>query len=313
MRNYIVIWIVICAERVLSNEAINKETENQVVHTYHTNNPTIAKRFWWHIQTPQYDPYKRGSRPDRFRFFHQGLGKRTSEKRTSEDISYNEPHLQKSGLLESIKKLIKDSVRDGINDQITYTAAQQVSANPFLERTPTYRALKGVNTLYDNKRTPEVFSESLYPIQAGKQRLEVTIDRSLNDKGNKFDYDMKVDDEATLDDYNTDNPEVIGDIQEPSVEHKITKTPYDLIFGSPDLGDSKLYNTIENDDDDDKELNDNDIINDATESSDLNDERTKRWWAAEKFRKFRSANSWAQYGRRGKHIDPALYFIGLGK
>lgn len=249
-------------------------------------------------------------RPDRFRFFHQGLGKRTVPIETAENVVRGGMYQTDKHLLQTMQKLVEKIAAENTNPN-SYYIKGQVSANPFLERTSTYKILRDLNNLYGNKRAPEVFSENLYPIQAGKQQLEVTLDRSLNDKQlDNFDYDIGDGESSDVDEYDADNQ---NDIPTESVESGITKTPYDLTFGSPDPGESDQYQIYANESDDDANVSETDGVMEDKDSSYINDQRTKRWWAAEKFRRFRSAKSWKQYGSRGKHIDPALYFIGLGK
>lgn len=266
--------------------------------------PREEKRFFW--------PFKDmlNSRPDRtthrsdtFRFFHKGLGKRVSDTSLS-NLGRHIELTEQPRPVNGMKSLVEHARK--ILHQSPYYEQYMMASNPdtYLENAETFRRLLGLNYL-NSKRTPEEFSETLYPIQGGKQQLEATLDRTLNPEENHF-----VDNENELDEAMTnlaDNaavlePDITNDVLSDNKMFQDTdsQSPYDLIFASPDLDSEYPYRGEV-----DKTHN--------TAPDTENPQVSKRWWAARMLNRFRSPKSWTRRIMPIKHIDPALYFIGLGK
>lgn len=190
--------------------------------------------------------------------------------------------------------------------QSPYYEQYKLASNPntLLKNTEAFRRLLGLNYRY-NKRTPEEFSESLYPIQGGKQQLEATLDRTLNTDEDEFVENENEPDEANTNSADNDavmKPDITNDVLNdnemlPDIN---IESPYDLIFASPDL-DSKYPYRGEIDS----------KHNTAADTGNI--QVSKRWWAARMLNRFRSPKSWTRRITHVSHIDPALYFIGLGK
>ena len=148
---------------------------------------------------------------------------------------------------------------------------------------------------YMTKREPEMFSEDLYPLQAGKQKLEAYLDRALKDNKmasvSQRQQHFKDDEIENLHTENTD-------LQQPG---KDSFQPSDLIFSSPDIDLSRYEDTYSGVSTEDK-----------GDSKERNID--KRWWAAESLNRFRLPKSsrWIPRRTHSARIDPALYFIGLG-
>ncbi|WAR25097.1 hypothetical protein MAR_010801 [Mya arenaria] len=132
-------------------------------------------------------------RIDRHRFFHFGLGKRADQERA----------------------LIDGFVSAG---------------NRIVRKSSLYKTLQMYND-ETNKRDPEMFSEELYPLQAGKQKLEAYLDSALKDSEETTDAIMESavqteDTNEEIADQNNDNNNNVKQLDE---------RPFDLTFASPDL------------------------------------------------------------------------------
>ena len=116
----------------------------------------------------QWSGYHSGGRvTDRYRFFHVGLGKRGFNDRVaSEDMALHDKNMdtwlsrhptQVAVSMSRLDKLIK-------NAMVKYFHEHGYDKQD----------------LVTSKRAPEVFSESLYPLQSGKQALEAMLDKTLH-------------------------------------------------------------------------------------------------------------------------------------
>lgn len=264
-----------------------------------------SKRFVWPYRYQEHQsagipvPYKGGT--DRLRFIHMGLGKResssyseTSNKLGGSGSEDNERMVKTLNIL--FKGLLKADHDEHPASNPSYLAARP-EAN--LQHTILFRALQSLNDL-QNKRAPEEFSEQLYPIQAGKQQLEVSLDKTLNTDDSLYSYSEETDDDQQLMPNDMAKDTDIGsDVRLKNVFETNTETPYDLIFASPDLDVVYTPDKVPPE-----------IKNTVGQSATNEKQRRKRWWAARLLSQFRAPKSWT---RTDSHIDPALYFLGLGK
>lgn len=249
-------------------------------------------------------------RLDRFRFLHKGIGKRSTAltdlyfKTIASDKKHSSFHEKINALLQRVQHF---------REQRTYDKQYLFANSPdlLLENTKTFRILRGLNYLFD-KRTPESFSENLYPIQAGKQQFEATLDKTLNRNVEHFSNDIvDIAAHAQIDDHASHKPEQTSDNQHETMQSEID-TPFDLSFASPDLG-SKYHKADKYKPEiDEKHKNTGEDTREDTEE-DTGGERSKRWWAAKMLSRFRSPKSWNGRVTTARHVDPAIYFIGLGK
>ncbi|XP_052251383.1 uncharacterized protein LOC127858356 [Dreissena polymorpha] len=239
--------------------------------------------------------------PDRFRFYYIGLGKR-SGKDLTENQGFN-PHDM------AIYKFSKNN-----HDPISLFDVWKISkqngpglTNDHLLNTMIYRRM--LSNAYD-KRDPELFTEDLYPIQSGKQLFETYIDSALDQmqrwaeetsqNGEILDkisaVEMAKQFSNDTNDYLITESLHIIDNEPPKSEIKTQS--FDLTFSSPDMSSYLLHHT-------------RDSIDKAEASGDT---KEKKWWAADRLNEFRLPKSkWSPRAGKNKHVDPAFYFIGLGR
>lgn len=149
------------------------------------------------------------------------------------------------------------------------------------------------------KRSPEVFSESLYPLQSGKQQLEAMLDRTLDitNDGKEF-----VEESSEI---GRDRNDFVENRDSSMSKHKQTTVKeIETTQTTPGIHTSGYL---------DAEKGPADVVNDSS-AVDEYQRISKKWWAAEALKHFRSPKSSrpGHFGRR-RHIDPVFYFIGLGK
>lgn len=244
--------------------ADDKRNQNSI-NAFNKESPVSAnvrvKRFWMNGLWPMYrQNYIRwqpvNKKLDQYRFMMKGLGKRNDNIVSA---------LEGQGESDENEQSISD-----LKDFILLTKAY----DDILENS--------------DKRTPEIYSQKLYPIQGGTQRMEVEMDRKL---------DSLMDDDVTqnndyVDDF-IDLPDGdIDDVDEviPATRDTGFKTTKNYLINkrnNPWLGD------------------DDNFIN----------QKTKRWWAARRLQlyglKTPKSTRESRYGRG--HMDPVLYLIGLGR
>jgi hypothetical protein len=225
---------------------------------------------------------------DRFRFFHRGIGKRSTEL-FLDDTKQTNNERDDSNMIDKIQEMLTEGndFGKGIPSHQQYILARQPD---FL-----FKKIQQLRNL-QIKRAPEFFSENLYPLQSGKQKLEATLDQTLNSDEDDFDnnnlnFEQSIDNEVS-------NTEELSN--EEHHENTATKSPFDISFASPDL-------------DIDFEKQDKNSMEHTEENVSNNGQKSKRWWAANMFSKFRSAKSWNRRVTNARHADPAIYFIGLGR
>ncbi|XP_045167029.2 uncharacterized protein LOC123530323 [Mercenaria mercenaria] len=265
-------------------------------YNYIRRSPYEAKGLVRHLASLYAQPQITKRRLDRFRFFHKGLGKRSpgSAVVNTKIMAGNQDN---SNIFADMRKVLDEASKFHIPRPYDQQYLFETNPNMFLKNTRAFRRLLGMNYLY-NKRAPEIFSENLYPLQSGKQKLEATLDQTLDNNEESYDNGIDYDDNG---DDAVENipikPEMMDDITR---DKMATKTPFDLIFATPDVKtDTKLPNKLEIGDHEEANINDG--------------QRSKRWWAANMFRKFRSPKSWNHGVKHAQHADPALYFVGLGR
>lgn len=245
----------------------------------------ITKRIRYMFQPfKQWPGYHRaGGVADRYRFFHVGLGKRDhmSDSTTLHDKD-----------VEPVRPISVNPIQ---------VPASTSRADPLIKAAIFKHFHLDNPDIDEQKRSPEVFSESLYPLQSGKQALEAMLDKTLNfptyGDADMFDDDIHFDntfaEEIGLSDID-DNPLTAR-------EQFLTSPSGSITSPSGDGANEQLTNTKSIDSSSDNE------------SSEL-PTPVKRWWAARALKHFRSPKSsrLRTYGPR-RQIDPVLYFIGLGR
>lgn len=149
------------------------------------------------------------------------------------------------------------------------------------------------------KRSPEVFSESLYPLQSGKQQLEAMLDRTLditNDGKEIMEKSSEI---------GRDSNDFVENRESDMPKHKKTTVKeIETTQATPGIHNSGYL---------DAEKEPAGAVNDSS-VDDVYQRISKKWWAAEALKHFRSPkSSRPRYFGRRRHIDPVFYFIGLGK
>ncbi|XP_060584987.1 uncharacterized protein LOC132740942 [Ruditapes philippinarum] len=283
-----VLCVLVIYKQTWSVNAQKSDTNWQAVYNSFYRDPYEVDQ----LMSPDISQYNRPQlakrKIDRFRFFHRGIGKRSTEL-FLDDTKQTNDEIDDSNMIYKIQKMLTEGndFGKGISSNQQYILARQPD---FL-----FKKIQQLRNL-QIKRAPEFFSENLYPLQSGKQKLEATLDQTLNSDEDDFDnnnlnFDNSVDNVAS-------NTEELSN----EVPHKnmATKSPFDISFASPDLDID-----FEKQDKNNLEHIEQNVINKG--------QKSKRWWAANMFSKFRSPKSWNRRVTNAIHADPAIYFIGLGR
>lgn len=241
------------------------------------------------ISNVQPRPVKR--KLDRFRFFYKGLGKRSTVGAYGDIDQMNNEGDESLILVEHL-----------LNEANTLAKLVPNFQQYIFTKHPDYLSekIKNLRKLMEKKQTkraPEMFSENLYPLQSGKQELEATLDQTLNSNEDDFNNNIEGLDHSSVNDESESNTNEVTN--EPHNEKMPTKSPFDIYFASPDL---EMKN----------ETHDKNKIEGIKDTA-KNEQRSKRWWAATMFSKFRSPKSSNRRVSKTFHADPAIYFIGLGR
>lgn len=233
-----------------------------------------AKRFWSNRYWPSYGRYRVPWQPlnkklDQYRFMMKGLGKRSGRMPKVQNLDFPEDNQEYPTKLIVCKNCDQNDGSVG-------------SWKKYLISTKTYADI--LNSL--NKRTPEVYSQDLYPIQDGTQRMEVELDRKL--------------DNLMEDDHSSDLMDTIINYDAQNLGNTETLTP-----GVKDI-DRKATVYI---------IDDTKMPFNEDEKRDAIQERSKKWWAARRLKLFglKTPKSVIGHQYRKQHIDPVLYLIGLGR
>ena len=244
-------------------------------------NPSAEKRFWtnrfWPIlrsyRTRQW-PYS-NNKIDRFRFVMKGLGKRSG---LLEDLDDNDDVTERNySICENCEN---GEISSGLGP-VAEAKASERSFKDNLSRAGTYSDI--LNSL--NKRTPEIYRQDWYPIQGGTQRMEVEMDRKL--------------DELMLDNVIESDDNILSNDEDD--------------FNHFDSTDSHIRD-VDNDTNNIYRIDNTELSLDGGKRGG-NEEKSKRWWAARRLKLFGLKTPKSIRGRRyGRpHIDPVLYLIGLGR
>ncbi|KAH3892822.1 hypothetical protein DPMN_016952 [Dreissena polymorpha] len=233
--------------------------------------------------------------PDRFKFYYIGLGKR-SGKNLSNDPVDNPGDA-------TINKLVSISQSPGSLFDAGEISKQNGPGltNDRLNKTMFDRRMLSTGNTYD-KRDPELFTEDLYPIQSGKQLFETYMDSALDQMQRWAEETSQngeiLDEISAVEMAKQFNNDTVNDEQPAS---EIKTQSLDLSIASPDI--YKSSNPLDND---------GDSI-DKAESKD--DPKEEPWWAADKLYKFKEPKStkWSPRGMSQPHVNPALFFTGLGR
>ena len=237
----------------------------------------------------QWSGYHSGGRvTDRYRFFHVGLGKRGFNDRVaSEDMALHDKNM--------------DTWLSGHPTQVAVSMSRldKLIKNAMVKYFHEHGYDK--QDLVTSKRAPEVFSESLYPLQSGKQALEAMLDKTLHiGTDGALEHTIAGDVGKQFENVDTESlPVNIIDVSDGSEDNLFDNSKPHVINTSSHLRVPQTNLVAK-------------LIDNESESSKLTIP-DKRWWAATALKGFRAPKSYRFQSERRKQIDPVLYFIGLGK
>ena len=234
------------------------------------------KRFWNRLW-PMYRSHRITWTPvhkklDQYRFLMKGLGKRGDEI----------PSLQ---AVDQQRRTEDDVLKDKTLSKGDENEQSIGTVKDFVMLTKAYADI--LDSL--DKRTPEVYSQKLYPIQDGTQRMEVEMDRKL---------DSLMEDDA--------------------IQNSNEYADNVMNIHKQDLDD--IGHLVSQGRDNGLQLSNGYIANDAmlplqeVKRDEIN-QKQKRWWAATRLKLFglKTPKSMRERHYRRARIDPVLYLIGLGR
>ena len=242
-----------------------------------------TNRFWSLARSYRAKPWPRLNRKlDKYRFVMKGLGKRRGHFRSPGDTRTYMDDSEASQKFIICKNCEKDFGLIGENDALE----RHVPDKPFrddISSTEIYSDI--LDSL--NKRTPEIYKQDWYPIQGGTQRMEVEMDRKL--------------DELVLDNVIRTGGHILD-----SDEHDFNQYDADLPHNKHSTVNTDSIYNLEN-----TQLPLDTDKRDGEEEMD----KEKKWWAARRLKLFGLKTPKSIRARRYQrpHIDPTLYLIGLGR
>lgn len=190
----------------------------------------------WRKRTPHtnyYFPYNWHAntrrRPD-YRFFHVGIGKR------NDNLSQTGPSPKNQELADrKFRNNMTLTIPEEVNPFVASMYRLLAESQPSQRQGILRNLLSKVYSNNINKRVPEAFSETLYPIQAGQQQYEANLDNIVI-RADTFDP-RKQNDEINE-----------GEATEETVNLPFAKernlqieSPSDLLFASPDLYNDNVF------------------------------------------------------------------------